>query len=360
MPSKWQWFGWRWLNRTRAFFHPLEYFFWEATLNCPLECRHCGSDCRKSLSHHDLPKEKVLSVFRNVAQHYSPHTIMVGVTGGEPLARHDLFEILSEVHALGFPWGMVTNGWSVTPEVVEQCRRTGMRTVSVSVDGLQDRHDWLRHREGSFARAVQALRLFVAQKTISKVEVITCVHQGNIADLPILRDFLREIGVSGWRLLTIFPKGRAELHAGIVVNGPLLRELFAFIEETHHQHPNWDVSYSEEGFLGHPHEGLVRPHLFFCNAGISIGSLLADGSYGACPSLGREWTQGHVDDLPFAEAWEKRYRRFRQRSWRENRFCTSCDRWTDCRGSSLHLWDTKNHRPRICHLELLKENPPLR
>lgn len=100
-------------------------------MQCNLNCRHCGSDCGKDKKFEELPAEKVLSVFKDIAKHYEPEKIMIAVTGGEPLVRTDLFDILFKISEMGFPWGMVTNGMLVNQQIVEKCAAAGMKTVSV-------------------------------------------------------------------------------------------------------------------------------------------------------------------------------------------------------------------------------------
>jgi radical SAM enzyme (rSAM/lipoprotein system) len=347
--------NWAWSQgmKFNSKIHDLTYFFWETTLRCNLKCRHCGSDCDKDKSIEELPKEKVLRVFRNIAENYEAKDVMVAVTGGEPLVRKDLFEILSEVSSMGFPWGMVTNGMLVDEKMVERCAESGMKTVSVSLDGLSQAHNWLRNSEISYDRAVNALRLFLKSGKFSVVEVITCVNAENINQLEDMYKLLKDIGVHGWRLFTIFPKGRAETNMELILNKNLVLELFSFIRDKRNSNPGMHISYSEEGYLGCNWEKEVRDDFFFCGAGVNVGSLLADGSYSACPSLSREWIQGHVDEIAFSEAWETRYKNMRDRKWMRTEGCKSCRQWNKCNGSSLHLWDFKEGRTKVCHYDML-------
>ncbi|MDP4091541.1 MAG: radical SAM protein [Bacillota bacterium] len=353
--KKFQQWGWRQSVRFKTKVHDLSYFFWETTLGCNLKCRHCGSDCSIDKKDMELPAEKVLGVFKDIAEHNNPERIMVAVTGGEPLARKDLFEILSEVSKMGFPWGMVTNGMLVNEEVVEKCAAAGMRTVSVSLDGLWDSHNWLRNNEISFERAVNALKLFKKSGYFETIDAITCVNPKNIGDLEEVYKLLSGIGIEGWRLFTIFSKGRAEADNDLVMNKYLLKELFEFIREKRRKQGPMYVSYSEEGYLGCDWEREVRDDFFYCSAGINVGSLLSDGSYSACPSLSREWIQGHVDELTFSEAWETRYKNMRERKWMRTCDCSTCREWKNCNGSSLHLWDWKVGKTKACHFHLLND-----
>jgi radical SAM protein with 4Fe4S-binding SPASM domain len=76
----------------------------------------------------------------------------------------------------------------------------------------------------------------------------------------------------------------------------------------------------------------LQDDFFFCGAGVNVGSLLADGSYSACPSLSREWIQGHVDEIAFTEAWETRYKNMRDRKWMRTEVCKSCRQCNKCNG----------------------------
>lgn len=335
--------------------HDLTYFFWETTLKCNLKCRHCGSDCDKDKSIENLPKEKVLQVFRDIAANYKAEDIMVAVTGGEPLVRKDLFEILSEIGGMGFPWGMVTNGMLVDENIVRKCEDAGMKTVSVSLDGIGETHNWLRNSELSYDRAINALKMFLQSGKFSVVEAITCVNSKNIDQLEDMHKILRDIGVNGWRLFTIFPKGRAKQNEMLLLNKDLLIRLFSFIKGKRDNNEDMHISYSEEGYLGCKFEKEVRDDFFFCGAGVNVGSLLADGSYSACPSLARDWIQGHVDEISFSEAWEKRYENMRNRKWMRTEGCKSCKQWNKCNGSSLHLWDFDEGKTKVCHYKMLND-----
>jgi radical SAM enzyme (rSAM/lipoprotein system) len=349
--------SWKWeqAKKIMAKVHDLSYFFWEATLNCNLNCRHCGSDCSKSEKASELSAEKVLEVFSNIAQNYDPKKIMVAVTGGEPLVRKDLFDILAKISSYGFSWGMVTNGMLVDRTTVENCINAGMKTVSVSLDGSEPSHNWLRNNENSYERSINALKMFVDSGKIGVVEAITCVHERNIGELEDVYDTLKNIGINKWRLLTVFSKGRAEQNNELIVTGPLLTRLFEFIKSKR-EDGSLKVSYSEEGYLGCNWEREVRDNLFYCGAGINVASLLSDGSFSACPSLSREWIQGHMDEIDFSRAWETRYRNMRNREWMRNTECRGCKEWRKCSGSSLHLWDWQNNAPKVCHYRMLGDH----
>ena len=131
--------------------HPLRQLFWECTLRCNLRCRHCGSDCKATALAKDMPKEDFGKVLDSVAAHMDPHKVMINITGGEPLMRPDLDECGRMIYEKGFPWGMVTNGYLLTQERYALLLGSGLRAMTISLDGLEKDHDWMRGRAGSWA-----------------------------------------------------------------------------------------------------------------------------------------------------------------------------------------------------------------
>lgn len=331
--------------------HRLKYLFWETTRACNLRCRHCGSDCAVAKPD-ELSTEEIKAAFKSIAGDFDSSSIMVAVTGGEPLVRKDVFEVMEYAHGLGFRWGMVTNGTLVDEGIVERCRKAGMGTVTVSVDGLKESHEYLR-KGGSFDKAINALRLFKNAGCFSIVEATTCVNQYNLGDLPALYEAFGELNIDEWRLLLITPYGRGKEDPKFRLNPIQLRSLLDFIEERR-KTKGLRVSFEEEGFLGLRYEGKVRSRLFYCPAGINVASILCDGSIAACPILSYNFIQGNIRRSSFKEVWENGYRSMRNPEWKRKGPCTRCAWWEFCRGNSMHLWDFDSDMPSMCHLKMLE------
>ena len=97
------------------------------------------------------------------------------------------------------------------------------------------------------------------------------------------------------------------------------------------------VSYSCEGFLG-DYEAEVRDHLYQCAAGLSVASILIDGSISACTSIRGKYYQGNIYKDHFWEVWENGFKPYRDRSWmRETAPCKDCKVWRYCEGNGMHL-----------------------
>lgn len=329
--------------------HPLRQLFWECTLRCNLHCRHCGSDCKATALVKDMPKEDFGKVLDSVAARMNPHEVMINITGGEPLMRPDLEECGRMIYDKGFPWGMVTNGFLLTPERYRSLLQNGLRAMTISLDGLGEDHDWMRGREGSFERAAAAIKMVVESGEI-EFDVVTCVNRRNYPHLAEIRDFLIGLGLKRWRLFTVFPVGRAAQDPELQLTREEHIGLMDFIRTTRREGAI-AAEFSCEGFLGN-YEGDVRSHFYFCQAGVTVGSVLSDGSISACPSIRADYSQGNIYQDDFMEVWEHRYGPYRDRTWMKQDACASCKYWKYCRGGGMHLRDAQG-KLILCHLDRL-------
>jgi radical SAM enzyme (rSAM/lipoprotein system) len=341
--------GYRFLQ-TR--FPELRYLFWESTLRCNLDCMHCGSDCLREAVTPDMPKEDFFRVLDGIQEKVDPARTLIVITGGEPLMRSDLEECGREFQKRGHPWGMVTNGYAMTPARFQGLLDSGLCSLTVSLDGLEQSHDHFRGRAQSFRRAMQTIRMALATPGLT-FDVVTCVNQQNLAELPHLRDEFIAMGLKRWRIATVFAKGRAKQHDILFLNDAQFAQVFAFIRETRLQGKIL-ASYSCEGYLG-ALEGEVRDAPFFCRAGTSIGSVLVDGSISACPSLRADFIQGNIYRDEFWDVWTRRFQKMRDRSWARTGKCAECKDWKYCHGNGLHLRDEKTGELLLCHLERLTQ-----
>lgn len=333
-------------NNTRL--HELTYLFWECTLRCNHACLHCGSDCMKDNAIKDMPLKVFLSAIDNIIPHVNPNKITIGLTGGEPLLRNDLEICGQELYKRGFSWGFVTNGYLLNEKRLAGLLNSGLRTITISLDGLNANHNWLRGISNGFTKTVNAIRL-VSESGRLIYDVVTCVNQRNINELQDIKNLLISLNVKQWRLFTIFPVGRATNNPELSLSNKQFVQLFEFIKETRIE-GLITASYGCEGFLG-DYEGEVRDGFFSCNAGIKVGSILADGSISACPSLRSKFIQGNIYRDKFMDVWNNRFEVMRDRSWTKTGKCKECKSYCFCEGNGLHLRDNDTLELLFCHLE---------
>lgn len=340
---------WRRREQNMLAEHPLQQLFWECTLRCNLHCRHCGSDCKTLSGRQDMPKEDFLKVLDSVARKTDPHQVFVVISGGEPLMREDLEECCAAIYAKGFPWGMVTNGLYLTRDRLKALLKAGMHSVTISLDGLEEDHNWMRGHKQSFQRVDEAISMLV-QLPDFIFDIVTCVNRRNYSQLEAIKEYLIHKGVKRWRIFTVFPVGRAAQDPMMQLTDEEFRGVFDFIREARKE-KRLQVDYGCEGFLGN-YEGEVRDHLYTCQAGVTIGSVLIDGSISACTSIRGSYKQGNIYEDDFMDVWERRFQSYRDRKWMRKDECGECKFFRYCRGGGMHLRDN-NGRLLLCHIHRL-------
>ena len=330
--------------------HELSYLFWECTSRCNLHCLHCGSDCGSLSRQKDMPLEDFLAALDTLGE--CPENFIVVLTGGEPLLRPDIETIGRAIRSRGLLWGMVSNGWFYDEKMHSRLMGAGMNALTISLDGLEASHDWMRGRTGSYARTIDAIRIMAAEPRLTS-DVVTCVNKRNLSELPRMYEILSGLGVRQWRLFTITPIGRAADEPEMRLDGEETISLMDFIANIRRETTKTKVTFSCEGYLGQ-YEEKVRDSRFFCHAGINIASVLIDGRISACPNIDRDlFSQGNIYQDNLADVWEHRFSPFRDRDWAQKGKCGSCRMWKNCLGNGMHNWHGPSCELLQCHYSMV-------
>ena len=337
--------------------HPrLRYLFLELTAQCNLKCLHCGSRCPTLQNAQQVDTPHLLHVIDEAAEHVLPDELMFCITGGEPLLRKDWDVIGKYISSRGFSWGMTTNGTLIDEDTVHRLAEAGMKTVSVSLDGLKDNHEWLRGVNGCWEKAVRALKLLVVSRHFLCVQATTVVNTRNIADLEIMYSLLIDIGVHSWKIVATEPIGNAVGQGELFLSPAQYRKMLDFILKKRALN-QMEVTFGCSHFLPEEYENTVRKSRFHCGAGIFIASISARGEILACLDIDdREAAcQGSIYTDSFWDVWQNRFRLFRTARTLSNPECAACPHQAFCRGDSWHTWDFNKSAPRICLINYLNE-----
>ena len=237
-------------------------------------------------------------------------------------------------------------------KIIDLLIDAGLKSLTISLDGLESSHQWLRGNKLSFKNAIEAIT-YLRKFDDVRYDVVTCVNQKNFDELDSLYELLLSLGLKEWRIFTVFPVGRAQLHSELLFPPKQFKALFDFIARIRKE-GKIKLNYGCEGFLGN-YEGLVRDNFFFCRAGINIASILVDGSISACPNLRSRFIQGNIYKDSFREVWESRYGIYRNRSWTKTGICKDCEYFSYCEGNGMHLRNEETGELMFCHLKRLLE-----
>jgi radical SAM protein with 4Fe4S-binding SPASM domain len=328
--------------------------FFELTDACNMACLHCGSRACPENNRYIAPVT-VKKVLGEVKDAYGTDGILICFTGGEPLLHPDFYELVRYATDMGFGCGITTNGVLIDGQTAGKLKRCGVRSVSVSVDGLAESHDWFRGRKGAYERAVRGVTELVRVGGIY-TQVTTVVHKKNIDELEAVLAAVRETGAHSFRPVCIDPIGRALTHDELMLSGDEHKRLLDFIEEKRRRGDEGiDVTYGCSHYLGDKYEGKLRDHVFFCGAGLTVAGILCNGDIFACLDIARHerLIQGNAEKDNFVSVWENGFKEFRRDKSELCKKCSECKERKFCAGDSGHTWDYENNEPLLCMKEKL-------
>ena len=181
---------------------------WEVTQACDLACAHCRASAVPCRNPDELTTEEGFRLLSEVRSFGEPLMIF---TGGDPLKRPDIFELLSESVRLGL---RTTITPSATPllsrEAIAAIQRTGVSRMAVSLDGADEiSHDGFRGVHGSFHRTLAALK--EARNLGLETQVNTTVTRRNLGQLEKIARLVAENGAKLWSVFFLVVTGRALL-----------------------------------------------------------------------------------------------------------------------------------------------------
>ncbi|MCC7484935.1 MAG: radical SAM protein [Burkholderiales bacterium] len=180
---------------------------WNLTRRCNLACAHCYLDAvqRKSAVRDELDTGECLAVMEQLGR--SAPGAMLVLTGGEPLMRGDLVDLVSAAKDAGLMPVIGTNGTVLDATRAESLANAGAAGVSISIDSSGPRfHDRLRGVEGAWARARRGIS--AAREARLSLAVQTTVFEENRHDLPALADFAGEAGAIAFNVFFLVCTGR--------------------------------------------------------------------------------------------------------------------------------------------------------
>ena len=338
-------------KRKWAYEHPeLKQLFLEVTSRCNARCEHCGSRCDAKEQGKEIEAEYLKKTLKEIADHYGAETVFLDVTGGEPLMRKDIFDILEYAVSLGFNWGMTSNGMLIDENMVKKLEKANMSTVSISIDGLKDTHEKFRKVPNCYEKILKGIKLMQESPVIKIVQVTTVANKKNLDELEDLYNLLVENGVKYWRVVNCDPIGRALDNDGILLDHEDFKFLFDFIKEKNNDGKMTEVTYGCSHYLGTNLEHEVRDSYFMCYTGLYVGSILSNGDMFVCPNVPRrkELIQGNIKTDSFVDVWENKYEFFRNEDRNACKKCKRCKHWNYCVGDSMHTWNFDKGEPNIC------------
>ncbi|ELY91886.1 Radical SAM domain protein [Natrialba hulunbeirensis JCM 10989] len=182
---------------------------WELTQACALACDHCRADAQPARHHDELTTAEGKALLES-AREFGDGQLVV-LSGGDPLVRDDVDELVAHGTDLGLRMTMTPSGTqSLTRQRIDTLADAGLRRMAVSLDGASAQtHDSFRGESGSFEATIRAIE--DARAAGVPVQVNTTVCQATADELPAIRSLLRDIGVVMWSVFFLVPVGRGRV-----------------------------------------------------------------------------------------------------------------------------------------------------
>jgi radical SAM protein with 4Fe4S-binding SPASM domain len=294
---------------------------WMATLRCGLRCEHCLAVSRES-GFSDMPLEKVRGLIDEIAAMGVREFL---ITGGEPLVREDLAEVIEYLGRKGMWWTLNTAAMP-GKDLLQVIERDKPGFVAVSLDGPRPVHDAFRGRAGAWDEAMEAIRFF---QSLGGVRVCagTTVTSRNYDYLDETFHLVTASGADQWGIHLLVPEGRAADRPDLFLSKTQLKRLIKFVARRRRHFP---VEMADEiGYLGYL-EPLVRDVPLNCGAGRAQCVVLPDGEIVPCTTLDRSCSAGNLHERALADIWKSGFEDLR--AWRPSGKCAACDYAVACKG----------------------------
>jgi radical SAM protein len=184
--------------------------YWEMTQACGLACRHCRAEAVSTPHLNELTFEEGKNLLHQIAafNHPTPHLVL---TGGDPLRRKDLFDLIDEARSLDINVSITPSATTdLTVEVLSKLKAHGIDSFGLSLDGSNaTRHEAVRGVEGCFDWTIAAAK--AAASLGVPIQINTLVSQETVDDIPAIYELLKTFPVMRWSLFFLIEVGRGKV-----------------------------------------------------------------------------------------------------------------------------------------------------
>ena len=273
---------------------------WEITQSCDLACKHCRAAAQPIAHPDELTNAESKALIDQIADMHIPIFVF---TGGDPLKRADVFELISYAAGKGVQVALTPSATPLlTREAIFKLKEAGLVRLGISLDGsTPEIHDTFRGLPGAWARTIQAIEW--ANEAGIPIQVHSTISRHNVHDLDNLCALFEKLAIVMWNVFFLVPVGRGQL--GDLLSGEDFEQVFGKIYELSHR-VNFQIKTTEamhyrryllqhnleERRIGHGHpHGEGRPQTAGTAPGYEAGAPTADGKTRAA-----SWATRRVND----------------------------------------------------------------
>jgi radical SAM protein len=203
---------------------------WEVTQSCDLACKHCRAAAQPIAHPDELTTTEGKALIDQIAAMHVPIFVF---TGGDPLKRKDVFELIRHAADQGVKVALTPSATPLlTREAIFQLKAAGLVRLGISLDGsTPEIHDAFRGLSGTWARTIQAIEW--ANEAGIPIQVHTTISRHNAHDLDNLCALFEKLAIVMWNVFFLVPVGRGQL--GDLLSGEEFEQVFGKIYELSHR-----------------------------------------------------------------------------------------------------------------------------
>jgi AdoMet-dependent heme synthase len=270
---------------------------WNLTRKCNLKCSHCYINATTKELDGELNTQESKNLIDQIAEVSRPLLVL---SGGEPLLRKDVYELIQYGTEKGLRMGLGSNGGSIDSRVAEKLKEAGIKTVSISLDSpIPEQHDEFRGVAGSWQKAVNAIKVLRENDVL--VQVNTTLTQENYNQIDDIMSLSEQIGVENFHLFFLVPTGRGAKIADIspAMYEDMIKGTFA---KTYKHKLNVRPSCAPQFMRIAKDMGLdMRQWIRGCISGMYYCRIYPNGDITPCPYLPVKL--GNIREKSFKEIW---------------------------------------------------------
>jgi radical SAM protein with 4Fe4S-binding SPASM domain len=318
----------------------------EITTACNLRCIHCHTTGGRRADD-ELTTEEVKRLLDQLAK--VREFRMVAFTGGEPLVRDDLFELLAYSKALGFSNTLATNGMLIDDEVAHRLRDCGVVIGAVSLDGVDaETHDYVRDHPGAFEAALSGIRAL--QRAGIPLHINITAMEYNVEQLEPMMALVDELDTAILIMYQLVPVGRGRGIEAAALDLGANERLIRFMVHAQREARTimepvagpqyWSFLLHRDGIKDGPLLRLAEQVFHGCSAGRGFVYIKPNGEVWPCPFV--EVSCGNVRETPFSTIWTESpvFADLRAREERLQGQCGECEYRRLCGGCRGRAWAT--------------------
>ncbi len=326
---------------------------WNVTKACNLKCVHCYRDAGIR-DPQELNLQEAKELLGEIAQ--AGFKILV-LSGGEPLLRKDIYEIIAFARSCGLRPVLGTNGTLIDKNTAKKLKQAGLARAGISLDSTSpDIHDEFRQKKGAWNATVQAMK--ICRDENLEFQVHTTVSEKNFKEIEKITDFASDMGAKAHHIFFLIPTGRCQDKNLFISSKDIESLLYKILKKQKHVSLELKHVCAPQFIPISIKMGLKTRFKQGCLAGLSYCCILPNGDVHPCPYL--PIYLGNVRKTKFSQIWKENEVFIKLRSLNYQGKCGACVYKNCCGGcrarSYYHSGDYMAEDPECTCYESKRKN----